>query len=289
MTKMDRKFQVSNGYLLDCDQLARMLHYMLEHLDAKKIARRELFEDTGLSNRQIESLVSIASAIGLVQSGRQTLTANGELIAKHDIFLEAKGTLEWCHYMAASNYKNLVWYEVFNSLLPHEPPMTQEQWALHFRNLWTGQYSERTLSKALREEVRLVADGYINQNFSRLSLVQLTSDNKLYRRRYTGFEPSALAAMIYDYAERNQTHLIQMHDLIEQPASPGFVFGVEENGFRQELEALHNLEWLRYETTHGLDQLRLKANLTPEYFLRAYYENSEPAPVDQTEKKEGLF
>lgn len=39
--------------------------------------------------------------MGLVHTGRQTLTTTGMLVAKHDVFLEAKGTLEWCHYMAA--------------------------------------------------------------------------------------------------------------------------------------------------------------------------------------------
>ena len=289
MTKADRKFQVSNGYLLDCDQLARALHYMLEHPSAKRITRQELAKDTGLSNRQIESLVSIGAAMGLVHTGRQTLTPIGLLIANHDVFLDAKGTLEWCHYVAASTYKNLVWYEVFNNLLVHQAPMPQEQWVLHFRNLWTGQYSERTLGKGLKEEVRLVADGYTNQNFNRLLLLQQTSDGKLYRRRYQGFEQPMLAAMIYDYAERNQTHLVQMRDLSEQPASPGYVFGVEESGFRQELEALHARGWVRYETTHGLDQLRLKAELTPARFLQAYYDNAEPVPAGNAEVKEGLF
>jgi len=287
--KADRKFQVSNGYLLDCDQLARALHYMLEHPNTKRITRQELSQDTGLSNRQIESLVSIGAAMGLVHTGRQTLTPSGELVATHDVFLEAKGTLEWCHYVAASTFKNLVWYEVFNNLLVHESPMTQEQWVLHFRRLWTGQYSERTLGKGLKEEVRIVTDGYTNQNFSRLAFVQRTSDDKLYRRRYFGFEQPVLAAMVYDCAERNQTHLVQVRNLIEQPASPGYVFGVEEGGFRQELEALHGRGWIRYETTHGLDQIRLKADLTPECFLRAYYENAEPTRVSNAEAEEGLF
>ena len=289
MTKANRKFQVSNGYLLECDQLARVLHYMLEHVTAKKITRQELAEDTGLSNRQIESLVSIGAAMGLVNTGRQTLTATGALVAKNDVFLEAKGTLEWCHYIASSSYKNLVWYEVFNSLLVNETPMTQEQWVLHFRDLWTGQYSERTLGKGLKEEVRLVADGYTNQNFSRLSLLQQTSDGKLYRRRYLGFEQPVLAAMVYNYAEKNQTHLVQMRDLSEQVGSPGYVFGVEETGFRQEVEELHGRGWIRYETTHGLDQLRLKAELTTAYFLLVYYENAEPLTASKTKLKEGLF
>ncbi len=288
MTIADRKFQVSNGYLLDCDQLARVLHHMLEHPNTKKITRQALSEDTGLANRQVEGLVSLGTAMGLVQPGRQTLTDTGTLVAKNDMFLEAKGTLEWCHYVAATSFKNLVWYEIFNSLLVHEPPMLQDQWVLHFRNLWAGQYSNRTMGKGLREEVRLVVDAYTNQNFSRLSLLQQTSDDRLYRRRYSGFEPPILAAMAYDYAERNQTHLFRMRDLSEQPGAPGFVFGVEATGFRQELEALHDVGWVRYETTHGLDQFRLKADLMPLCFLRAYYENSEPVSVE-TETKEGLF
>ena len=289
MTKANRKFQVSNGYLLECDQLARVLHYMLEHVTAKKITRQELAEDTGLSNRQIESLVSIGAAMGLVNTGRQTLTATGALVAKNDVFLEAKGTLEWCHYIASSSYKNLVWYEVFNSLLVNETPMTQEQWVLHFRSLWTGLYAERTLGKGLKEEVRLIADGYITQNFGRLGLLQKTSDDKLYRRRYLGFELPVLAAMVYDYAEKAGTHLLQVGDLSEAPGSPGYVFGVEDTGFRRTLEELHERGWIRYETTHGLDQVRLKPDFTPIAFLQAYYEESDPKLASKANEKETLF
>ena len=59
-----RKFQVSNGCLLEFDQLARMLHFLLEHRDAKKINRKVLREDTGLADRQVASLVSMGSALG---------------------------------------------------------------------------------------------------------------------------------------------------------------------------------------------------------------------------------
>jgi len=46
-----RKFQVSNGYLLEFDQLARILHFLLENRQAKKINRKVLQEDTGLADR----------------------------------------------------------------------------------------------------------------------------------------------------------------------------------------------------------------------------------------------
>ena len=66
-----RKFQVSNGYLLEFDQLARILHFLLEHRDAKKINRKVLREDTGLADRQVESLVSMGAAMGLIRPGLQ--------------------------------------------------------------------------------------------------------------------------------------------------------------------------------------------------------------------------
>jgi len=58
-----RKFQVSNGYLLEFDQLARILHFLLEHRDVKRITSKVLQEDTGLAERQIENLVSMGSAM----------------------------------------------------------------------------------------------------------------------------------------------------------------------------------------------------------------------------------
>ena len=289
MARADRRFDVSYGYLLECDQLARALHSMLEHVSAKRISQQHLLEDTGLSNRQVKSLVSIGAATGLVRPGRLTLTPIGVLVARHDIFLETKGTLEWCHYVAASSYRNLLWYEIFNSLLVNEAPMTQEQWVLHFRSLWTGLYAERTLGKGLKEEVRLIADGYITQNFGRLGLLQKTSDDKLYRRRYLGFELPVLAAMVYDYAEKAGTHLLQVGDLSEAPGSPGYVFGVEDTGFRRTLEELHERGWIRYETTHGLDQVRLKPDFTPIAFLQAYYEESDPKLASKANEKETLF
>ena len=289
MTKADRKFQVSNGYLLACDQLARALHFMLDHLSDKKISREQLSQATGLSRRQVESLVSIGAAMGLVRSGQQTLTPVGALVAKHDIFLESKGTLEWCHYVGASSRKNLIWYEVFNSVLAHEPPMTEAQWVLHFRHRLTGQYSERTLGQKLEEEVRLVTDGYFNQNFSKLGILQRTPDGKLYRRRYVSFELPVMAAIVYDQAERAGTHLLQALDLSASPGSPGYVFGAEDASFRQRLEALHERGWIRHETTHGLDQIRLKPDFTAFCFLQAHYEGREPAQVNNPEKKGSLL
>ena len=271
-----RKFQVSNGYLLEFDQLARILHFLLEHRDAKKINRKALQEDTGLADRQVESLVSMGSAMGLIKPGLQVLTPVGLLVAEHDIFIEKRGTLEWCHYAGAGSYRNLIWFEIFNRLLTEATPMSQEEWNEQLRSDLTGKYSKRTIGKGLYEEVRFVVDAYTKRNFSKLELLNQSSDERLYRRRYTDFAPLVLSAIIYDFCASREAHLSQVGEMAVTPGSPAVVFGLDAASFRQQIEGLHDRGWLRYETTHNLDQIRLKPGFSALEFLTAYFEDREP-------------
>ena len=273
-----RKLQVSNGYLLDFDQLARVLNFLKENPSAKKIKRRELRESTGLSDRQLESLVSIGSAMGLIQPRNQILSPVGELIAEHDIFIEGKGTIEWCHYVGSGSYRNLIWYEVFNSLLPNNQPMGQEGWLTYFRKEFAGQYTDRTISKHLREEVRFVVDAYLNRNFKKLEILQQASDGRLYRRRHINTEHVVFSAILYDYANKNETNLLQLREIAERAGAPGVLFSMDEPTLRKVVEKIHEQGWIRYETTHNLDQARLKEDFTALDFLKAYYQNENPVP-----------
>jgi hypothetical protein len=271
-----RKFQVSNGYLLEFDQLARILHFLLEHRDAKKINRKALREDTGLADQQVKSLVSMGAAMGLITPGRQILTPVGLLIAEQDIFIEKRGSLEWCHYVGAGSYRNLIWFEIFNRLLAEASLMTQGEWNDRMRSDLAGKYSKRTIGKGLYEEVRFVIDAYIERNFSKLELLHRSSDERLYRRRYTRFTPLVLSAMIYDFCATIETHLSQVGEMAVTPGSPAVVFGLDAASFRQQIEGLHDRGWLRYETTHNLDQIRLKPGFSALSFLTAHFENREP-------------
>jgi hypothetical protein len=276
-----RKFQVSNGYLLEFDQLARVLHFLLEHRGAKKINRKVLQEDTGLADRQVESLVSMGSAMGLIKPGVQLLTPAGLLIAEHDIFLEGLGTLEWCHYKGAGSYQNLIWFEVFNHLLAEESAMTPEGWQEYYRNKLKSQYTDKTIKDHVPKEVRFIVDAYTIRKFKKLELLNLSADERLYRRRYTGFTPLVLAAMIYDFCATKETHLSQVGEIANTQGSPAVVFGLDAASFRQQIEGLHKRGWLRYETTHNLDQIRLKPDFSALEFLTAHFEDREPHPNDE--------
>jgi len=256
--------------------LARVLHILSSETTTKKISRAALIESTGLANRQIESLVSIGAAMGLIRRGAQILTPAGRLVAQHDIFLESKGALEWSHWKGAGSPRNLIWHAIFNELLPNQTAMNVEGWMAWLRNRLAGEYTDRTIGKHLHEEVRFVVDAYLGRNFSRLELLAKASDGRLYRRRYASPDPAIFCGMLYDYALENRSTLLQSADLLNTPGSPALVFAMDDSALQPVLEVLHSRRWIRLERTHDLNQVRLLEGFEPLLFLQAYFENREP-------------
>lgn len=272
-----RKLQVGNGFLLEFEQLSRILNYLLTHHVAKRrISRKELQKETGLSDRHIESLISMGTAMGLIKPRLQVLTSAGYIIAKHDLFFEKKGTLEWCHYMGAGSYQNLIWFEAFNRLLQEKTLLSQEGWYSWFRDALSGSYSKGTIGRGVVQEVRFVIDAYMNQNLSNLGVLERLPDGRLYSQRYANFAKAVFAAMIYEFFDKNKARLYQVPEIVGRPGSPAMVFKLDETSFRQQIDDIHECGWVRYETTHGLDQIRLKPGFSACDFLAAYYEEKEP-------------
>ncbi len=116
----------------------------------------------------------------------------------------------------------------------------------------------------------------MERNFRKLELLRGSSDERLYRRRYTQFAPLVLSAMIYDFCATKETHLSQVGEMAVPPGSPAVVFGLDAASFRQQIEGLHDRGWLRYETTHNLDQIRLKPGFSALEFLTAHFKDHEP-------------
>jgi hypothetical protein len=272
----DRKLQVSNAYPLDAPSLARLLDFILNHPKAAKVTRPELMEGSGLSDRQVENLMSIGAALGLVTPRNQLLTPFGQLVARNDLFLDHLTTLEFAHFLAAGNPRHLVWFEVFNDLLATQKPMTQTAWSTWLREKLAGQYSQKSLIKHVAHEVRFIIDTYTARNFKKLNILSETPEKTYVLRRYTSLQPLTLAAIIYTLGARSGAGVVALADLHNQPGSLGFVFGLDPSTLRQMVEVLHQREWLRYEVRHGLDQLRLSENFEPLEFLAASYENRAP-------------
>jgi len=276
-----RKLQVSRSHLLEFNHFSHILSLLYENRELAKISRQLLVEETGLPSSHVESLISVGAAVGLIRSGNQTLTPVGLLVAEHDIFVERRGTLEWCHYRGAGSYRNLIWFDAFNHLLTEESTMTQPAWQACFEEALRGQYAERTIKTHVSQEVQLIVNAYLEGNFSRLELLQRSPDGRLYRRRYTRFVPAVFSAMVYDVCAAGGSNLAQVGEMAVAPGSPAVIFGLDVASFREQIEGLHDRGWLRYETTHNLDQIRLKPGFSALGFLTAYYEGREPQANSQ--------
>jgi len=274
--KPRRKLQVSNGFYLDFDQLARLIHTIANAEDGQKISFSFMEEETGLPFRQVENRLSMGRAMGLIVDRSLGLTPFGQLVAKYDTFFESKGTLESIHYFAASREKNLLWYDVFNDLLINYDPLGYEGWLNFFRTSLAGQYSERSLRRHISEEVRFLIQAYTENNLKKLGLIVKDSQGKLSRRRYLQPTPLVFCAILYDYAKQQGTELMQVEDLLQSQGSPPVLFFMGKEVFVATVEKLHDKGYIRYEGTHDLNQLRLKEEYCPESFLKAHYENKEP-------------
>jgi len=282
-----RKLQVSNGHYLMFDQLARLVIAIRSSDGSRKIGMSYLEEKTGLPFRQVRNRVSIGRAMGVFEERAVRLTPFGALVAEYDTFFEDKTTLEYVHYLAAGNFKNLVWCEVFNTILPDKPPTDYQGWLQHFRSSLAGQYTEHSLKDHLPKEVHFVIDAYTEKNLNRLDLLHKSPDGTLFRRRHTNIEPLAFSTMLYDWAEEHRAKLVQVSDMQITSGSPGRLFGLEQADLRKALEGLHEKGWVRYESTHNLEQIRLKPDFSALDFLKAYYERREPQPKIETRPTRG--
>ncbi len=274
--KKKRKLQISNGYNLKFDQLARILNAVSLQSDNKKINRNYVEISTGLTNRQIKSLVSMSCSLGLIKPITNIFTSFGRYVFNYDPFFESIGTLEYCHYNAAGTYANLFWFDFFNVYLDKKSVFTYEDLLNNFRISLINDYSKHTIKSHVAKEVRFILDAYTNSNLRKLKLITLSTNSQYQKIRYSNPNPLILSAMIYDQASKNNTRLIQISDLVNVSGSPGKVFGMDEYTMRQNLENLHMKGWIRLESRHGLNQIRLYDGITQTDFISAYYEEHEP-------------
>jgi hypothetical protein len=284
-----RKLQLSNGYYLVFEQLAQLLVVLREHPHLKRVPRTLFMEQTGLAERQVENLVSIACATGLIRPVTSTLTGFGALVVEHDGFASQAATLEFLHFCAAGSRRNLVWFDLFNEVLYELPSATGDEWLARFREKYATTYSQKTLTDHLQHEVRFLVDAYTKRNLRRLELVVEGSDGRLQPRRYASPDPSALTAMLYSFAAGQRRNVWEITEMAAMLGSPAMLLHMDTGTFRTNLEKLHERGWLRLESRHNLDQIRLRDEFRPLSFMEAYYQGREPVPAQPPAERQGLL
>jgi hypothetical protein len=270
-----RKLQVSNGHYLDLDQLARLM-ITVKNNEASSLSLDGLAEETGLPRRQVRNRISIGRAIGVFNRASFSLTEFGSFVAEYDQFFDAEATLELVHYRAASTYENLIWYELFNTFAVEQDVFASQGLLDFFRETLEGLYSKESLTKHVRKELRFLLDAYTGDKLKRLEVLLETSDGRYMRGRHRLTNPLVAAAIIYRYCEAMNRHVCSIDELCGEKGAPGLLFGMSRAGLREMVEGLHEMRWVRYETTHSLDQIRLISGFDSMEFTRACYEGRSP-------------
>lgn len=270
-----RKLQVCNGHYLDFDLLARFIQILNEMSD-KDLKLKDIETETGIPASQVKNRISAGRAMGIFDEKKLKISPFGKLVLNYDLFFEKIVSLEFCHYLSASNFGNLIWYEVFNTLLVQEEPLTYEGWINYFMYNLRDNYSEKSLKSHIHKEVRFIIDAYTEKNFNRLKLLQQLPDESYYLVRHADLSPWVLAATIYHYCSARNINLFQIGETASTPGSPAMLFGIDADTFRHLLEDIHDRGWIRYETTHNLDQVRLRQGYTPLEFIAAHFEDRKP-------------
>ena len=267
------KLQLTNGYYVRFDQISRILQYLLTTGRRKKIPRQEIVATLGLSDRQVESLISVSVGFGLVKPRTSILTPLGKIIAGKDVYFERIETLWIVHYIISSNPEWVVWHRIVNQILPMNDRIVISEVALPYFSDLKSSFSERTLKEKLPGEIGAVLQSYVQSSLSRLNLLRKEQTGIYHRDTPVDIPP---LAFLYQLLHFKETHAISasalsIEEIEKGNVSPGAVLNLPEYMFRDLLNRLHDGGLVRWEQFGDLDQVRFSEELTlTEVLYRIY-------------------
>jgi len=269
------KLQLTNGYYLHFDQMARLLRHVQQSPETKRFKQAELAAGTGLTARQVESLGSVMARMGLLQPVTYRLTGLGTLAARHDPFLDDPGSLWLCHYHLASDTTALVWNHVANCVLPAGRSVTAPEARDTFQPFLAG-FTARSANKKLLEELRAFFNAYTGQSFRHLRYLRETSDGAYSLTDSPApVPPGVFLAILLLYRARFQPGAsgLEVPAICTAGHSPGRLLHLGETQVRALLNELHEAGQLTIEAKANLDQVRFHPGQTWLDAMQSYYEN----------------
>lgn len=267
------KLQLTNGYHVHFDQISRILQYLLTTGSRKKIPRQEIIATSGLSERQVENLISVSVGFGLVKSRTSILTPIGKIIAEKDGYFERIETLWIIHYIISSNPEWVVWYRIVNQIIPmNDRIVISEVLSPYFSDLKSS-FSERTLKEKLPGEIGAVLQSYVRPSLARLNLLRQEQTGVYHRDTPVDIPPLAFLYQLLHFKEMYaiSASALPIAEIEKGLNSPGMVLNLPEFVFRDLLNRLHDSGLVRWEKFGDLDQVRFSENLTLTVVLDRIY------------------
>lgn len=281
MTTPPYKLQLTNGYVIDLTQIARLLQIGCTTMTQRgRIPQETIASGLGFATQKdrrnrTKNLCSIAAAFGLMRPIVLTPTELGQLIYHHDPFLDDLGTLWLLHYVVSSNERYVVWNRLVNQVIYENDRFSTAIARPYFDNL-SQFYSERSINKHLAKEMRSVWNVYTEQAFRYLDYIEIESDQVYIRNNNSDPVPVHIfyaAVLSYQQHFAPDVTTLDISALINPANSPGRVFGLTDRQVRDLLEEVKDLGYIYVETRADLDQIRFRDNGNFLDVVRRYYED----------------
>ena len=268
----DAKLQASKGYFLRFDEVSRLLHFLAERRDQSRNSQGSVMSATGLSKHHVESLISLASGMGLVLPIVYRATELGLLIHDQDLFFDDVGTLWLCHYSISSNLRYVVWNRMTNTILPRAQQPIASEVASEFADL-RAKFSEKSVNKHVRKEIRALFNAYTEQQFSRVYYLKEINGRYQLRNSSALVPPLIFMCTLITYRDHFAPGAsgLEIGTMCSADNSPGRLLNLREAQVRDLLDQLHRTDLLTIESRADLDQVRFGQELTVTQVLSRYY------------------
>lgn len=292
---MAMKFRAHDTFFIRKGWLSKGMRNVVANPDVfvTKDKDRNPMDVLGIGSNMVKALRYWLQVVGLTaepSKGQrvQSLTTFGELVYKHDPYIEEMGTLWLLQYQLAKNKDEATaWYYFFNEFNMSE--FTREDFVKALQN-YIVMAQEQAAIRSLNDDFSCIISTYVSRGktakaspennidcpFGELGLVDVLSKNGAnitYKKSIPSAEtinPWVTLAVVYDQAEGNTE--ISLSALLSSPCNIGRVFNLDSITM---IEALHHAErtgLLRIVRTAGLDYIKLKAGYDFITCVEKYYE-----------------
>lgn len=273
MNKSKMKLQLSAGYYLRFDHIAKLISYIASNSIGGRLDSKNLSREMGMSPKMIDNLCSYSVALGLKKNQRFELEEMGIVIFNKDPFFQNKKTLWFLHYFLTSSKVYVVWNRLANIILYENDQVTSQKAMPYFQDL-IGNFTESSLKRNVPKEINAFFNAYTEQNFSKLNYILKISSHSYRINNNPEIPDQCILASCYLYRDRYMEGAtgLEIEHLAKEENSPGRVFHISEYQLRLALERLNADRQISIESRANLDQIRFDSNKNWLDIVKQFYE-----------------
>ena len=294
---MTMKFRAHDTFFIRKGWLSKGMRNVVANPDVfvTKDKDRNPMDVLGIGANMVKALRYWLQVVGLTSETTkgqrvQSLTPLGELVYKHDPYIEELGTLWLLQYQLAKNKDEATaWYFFFNEFNMGE--FTREDFVQALQN-YIVMAQEQTAIRSLNDDFSCIINTYVSRG--KTSMVKVSPENNIdcpfgelglidvlgkqgnsttYKKSIPASDainPWVALAVIYDQAEYNTE--IGLSTLLSSPFNIGKVFNLDSITMIELLHRTERTDLSRIVRTAGLDYIKLESGYDFITCIQKYYD-----------------